>query len=104
VDESVTPERQANVRGAATDGFEEQEVSRLDFVEAHLVAGAVLIADLAWQRGAVTPKHVLNKPAAVESRGFAPAVSIGDATKAECRFHDERGPRCGGIASMGAVG
>ena len=86
--ELVAANGDAHVRGASAQGPEEHQIARLHVVHSDPPAGAVLIADLAWQCRTVQSEDVLDETAAVETRWIRTTVHVGDAAKGERRGDD----------------
>lgn len=76
VDEALGVERNRDVRRAGSHRREEEEIAGEELVPFDRRAFGVLLAGFPRQRHAVPRKHPLSEPAAVESIGRRPAISI----------------------------
>jgi hypothetical protein len=67
VDELVAAERDPDVRRAARDGAEEDQIARMQIRTAHLASNSILLGDRPRNGEAVLFEHVLDQTAAVEA-------------------------------------
>jgi len=72
VDELAAAKRHAHVRGAAADGFEEEQVARLHVIQIDLTSELVLIAHIAGENCAVPREDVLHEPLQSKPDGSLP--------------------------------
>lgn len=94
VDELVAADGNADMRGSAAHGREEQQISRRHVSQIDLGSSLVLIANVAREADAVLRKHPLHQAAAVEPRRIAAAVPVRNPSQHH-RGRDDSGGRQG---------